>query len=182
MAATPLAMIQYLDSTYGTLTPEQVEADSSELSKPWNPDSPIEELWASVDNIIRLAHNGHDNISEVTTITILLATFETSGLLGSTTNKFRLRDTSERTLAVFKDEVNYGKKKRIRKLTTGAAGYHGAHAATPRHAIPCPTKLGANCDGILLLYCWSHGLSTYTNHMSLTCITRRQDMSLLLHY
>jgi hypothetical protein len=92
MAATQLAMIQHLDSTYGTLTPEEQEVNRLELSRPWNPDSPIEELWASVNNILRLARNGHANILEVTTITILLAMFETSGLLGSTTEKFRLRD------------------------------------------------------------------------------------------
>ena len=173
MAATPLAMIQHLDSTYGTLTPEELEVNRLELSKPWNPDSPIEELWASVDNVLRLARNGHADISEVTTITILLAMFETSGLLGSTTEKFRLRDTSEWTLAGFKDEVSRGNKERLRKLTTGTAGYHGAHAATPRHAIPCPPKSDATCEGIPLFYCWSHGLSTYANHTSLTCNNKK---------
>jgi hypothetical protein len=92
IAATPLAMIQHLDSTYGTLTPEEQEVNRLELSKSWNPDSPIEELWASVDNILRLACNRHANILAMTTITILLAMFETSGLLGSTTEKFRLRE------------------------------------------------------------------------------------------
>jgi hypothetical protein len=76
--------------------------------------------------------------------------FETFGLLGSTTTKFRLRDTSEWTLAAFKDEVNHGNKERIGKLTTGTDGHHGAYAATPRHAIPCPTKSDANCEGISL--------------------------------
>jgi hypothetical protein len=102
----------------------------------------------SVNNVLRLARNGHPDIAEVTTITILLARFETSRLLGSTTEKFRLRDTSEWTLADFKDEVNRGNKDCIHKLTTGTAGYHGTHAATPRHAILCPTKPDANCEGI----------------------------------
>ena len=43
MATTPLAMIQHLDSAYGTLTPEELEVNRLELSKPWNPESPIEE-------------------------------------------------------------------------------------------------------------------------------------------
>jgi hypothetical protein len=168
MAATPLAIIQHLDATYGTITPEELQVNRLELSKPWNPDSPIEELWASVDNILCLARDGHTDILEVTTITIFLAMFETSGLLASTTKKFRLRDTFEWTLAAFKNEVNHGNKERIRKLTTGTAGYHGAHAAIPRHAIPCHTKSDTNCEGIPLFYCWSHGLSTYANHTSLT--------------
>jgi hypothetical protein len=99
--------------------------------------------------------------------------FETSGLLGSTTKKVRLRGTSELTLAVFKDEVNHGNKEHIRKLTTGTAGYCGAHAATPRNAIPCPTKSDANCEDIPLFHCWSHGLSTHANHTSLTCNNKK---------
>jgi hypothetical protein len=164
MKATPLARMQHLDSTYGTLTPEELEVDRLELSKPWNPDSPIEELWASGDNVLHLACNRYADILEVTTITILLAMFETSGLLGSTTEKFCLRDTSEWTLAVFKDEVNRGNKECIRKLTMGTAGYHGAHAVTPWQTIPCPTKPDASCEGVPLFYCWSHSLSTYANH------------------
>jgi hypothetical protein len=166
-------MIQHLDAIYGTLSPEELEANFLDLSKPWNPDSSIEEIWASVDNILHLACNGHANILEVTTITILLAVFETSGLLGSTTKKFRLRDISERTLAAFKDEVNRGSKERIYKLTTRTASYHGAHAAIHRHGRPCPTKPDANCEGIPLLYCWSHGLSTYANHTSFTCNNKK---------
>jgi len=173
MATTPLAMIQHLDSTYGTLTPEELEVNRLELSKPWNPESPIEELWASVDNILRLARNGYADISEVTAITILLAMFETSGLLGSTTEKFRLKDTSEWTLTAFKADINRGNKERLRKLTTGTSGYHGAHAAIPRSATPCPPTPDANCEGINLYYCWSHGLSTYANHTSSTCINKK---------
>jgi hypothetical protein len=130
-ATTPLAMLQHLDSTYSTLTPEELEANCLELSKPWNLESPIEELWADVDNILCLACNGYANTFEVTTITILLAMFETSGLLGSTTEKFWLRDTSEWTLSNFKAEVNRGNNERLWKLTTGSAGHHGAHAALP---------------------------------------------------
>jgi hypothetical protein len=45
MATTPLAMLQHIDSTYGTtLTLEELEANCLDLSKPWNSESPIEEL------------------------------------------------------------------------------------------------------------------------------------------
>jgi hypothetical protein len=76
--------------------------------------------------------------------------FETSGLLRSTNKKFLLTDTSEWTLRIFKDEVNHGNKVRLQKLTTGVDSYQGAHVALPRHALPCPTKPDANCEGISL--------------------------------
>jgi hypothetical protein len=77
MATTPLAMLQPLDSIYNTLVQEELEANCLDLSKPWSPESPIEELLGNVDNNIHLAHNGHAHISEVTTISIHTM-FETS--------------------------------------------------------------------------------------------------------
>jgi hypothetical protein len=173
MATTPLPMLQHLDSTYGILTPEEPDTNCLELSKPWSPESPVEELWGSVDNSLCLACNGHANILEVTPITILLAIFETLALLGSTTKKVWLRDISEWTLSNFKAEVNRGNKERLCKLTSGSASYHGAHAVIPRYAIPCATKPDTNYERILLYYCWSHSLSTYTNHTSSMCINKK---------
>jgi hypothetical protein len=149
MTDTLLAMIKHLDSTYSTRTPEELEANCLELSKPWNPESSIEELWTSVDNILCLACNRYAKILEVTTITILLAMFETSGLLRLTTEKLQLRDTSEWTLSTFKAEVNNGSKEHLCKLTIGTAGYHGVHAVLPRQAILCPTKPDANYEDLV---------------------------------
>jgi hypothetical protein len=53
MATTPLAMLQHLGSTYSSLTPDELEANHVELSQSWNSESPVEELWASDDNIPR---------------------------------------------------------------------------------------------------------------------------------
>jgi hypothetical protein len=41
-------MLQYPDTNYNTLTPEELEANCLHLFKPWNPDSPIEELWGEL--------------------------------------------------------------------------------------------------------------------------------------
>jgi hypothetical protein len=87
--------------------------------------------------------------------------------------QFCLRDTSKWTLTVFEDNLNCGNKERPCKLTTGTDGYHGAHAAIPRHAIICSTKPDANCEGIPLFYCWSHGLRIYASHTSFTCINKK---------
>jgi hypothetical protein len=71
MATTVLAMLQHIDTTYGILTPEGHEANRLGLSKAWNPESRIEELWGSVNNILCRACNGHADISEVTTLTVV---------------------------------------------------------------------------------------------------------------
>ena len=179
MKVSPLLMIQHLDTTYGRLTPGEIEANRLALSTPWNPDKPIEDLWASVDTIRRIAEDGFAPITEVTTISLLLDMFETSGLLSSTTEKYRLSEPSSWSLVQFKKDITRGNAERIRRLTTGSSGYHGALAATARPASMrvaklCPTTTETVvCNGIQLYYCWSHGLSGYANHTSATCVNRK---------
>ena len=49
---------------------------------------------------------------------------EKTGLLASTTEKFRLRPTRRMdALALFKSEFQLGNKERVRRLTAGDAGY-----------------------------------------------------------
>jgi hypothetical protein len=90
MTVTPLVMIWHLDETYGRLTPGEIEANRLDLSTPWNPDRPIEDLCASIDTICCIADDGKAPITEVTTISLLLDMFETSGLFSSTTETFWL--------------------------------------------------------------------------------------------
>jgi hypothetical protein len=105
--------------------------------------------------------------------------FETSGLLRSATEKFRLFEPSTWTLEQFKQEINRGNAERLCRLTTGVAGYHGAlpttasTAAVAQVAKPCPAYTDIMCDGIQLYYCWSHGLSGYAKHNSKTCVNRK---------
>jgi hypothetical protein len=102
MTVTPLAMIHYMDETYGRLTLGEIEANRLALFTLWNPDRPIEDLWASIDTIRCIADDGKAPITEVTAISLLLDMFDTSGQLSSTTHKFRLSEPSTWTLEQFK--------------------------------------------------------------------------------
>lgn len=192
LQVTPRDMLTHLVSHYGTLTPQELEANRLRLSTAWNPDAPIEDLWGSVANIRRVASEGHAAISDLTTINLLLTMFETSGLLATTTEKFRLRPTDEWTMPTFTTDVTLGNQERIRKLTAGAAGYHGAHAATagtPAGALaahtpatptpqpgasPSTQAAHASAGEYKLYYCWSHGLTTFSQHTSPTCNHKRE--------
>ena len=80
-----------------------------------------------------------------------------------------------------------GNKERIRHLTAGDAGYHGAHSATstpppPLTAtaaaahtpttLPPPAARHVTVEGGKMYYCWTHGLSQHSNHTSLTCLNK----------
>ena len=183
---TPRTMLEHLRTEYGTLTPEELETSRAALSEPWNFDDPIEDLWAKIINIQRVAAFGAVPIPDITIITLTLAMIEKTGLLVTTTEKFRLRPITEWTVALFKADFVMGNKGRIRRLTAGDAGYHGAHNATttppPLTAtaaaavtpptLPPPAARHVTVEGGRMFYCWTHGLSQHRNHTSLTCLNK----------
>ena len=73
---TPCAMLAHLRTEYGTMTPEELEHNRAALSEPWNLDDPIEDLWAKIANIQRVATLGLVPIPNVTVITLTLAMLE----------------------------------------------------------------------------------------------------------
>ena len=186
---TPFAMLQHLRNEYGTMTPEELERNRAALSEPWNFDDPIEDLWAKISNIQRVATLGALPIPDLTVITLTLAMIEKTGLLSTTTDKFRLRPTTEWTLDLFKVEFKLGNQERIRRLTASDAGFHGAHHAniitpppnTAAAATTTPSTTTApppqptqhvSVEGGKMYYCWSHGLSPNRKHTSATCLNK----------
>jgi hypothetical protein len=185
---TPRQMLEHLRAEYGTLTPEELEKNRAALSESWNFDDPIEDLWAKIVNIQRVAAFGAVPIPDITVITLTLAMIETTGLLATTTEKFRLRPVTEWTFATFKADFILGNKERIRRLTAGDAGFHGAHSAvrtptttttptaavtvTPTPPLPPAAARHVTVEGGRMYYCWTHGLSSNRNHTSLTCLTK----------
>ena len=114
---------------------------------------------------------------------------EKTGLLTTTTDKFRLRPTTEWMLSLFKAEFKLGDQEQIRRLTASDAGFHGAHhtsvvtpssnsaAATTTAPIVAPTGTPTPAEhvpveGGKLYYCWSHGLSPNRRHTSATCLLK----------
>ena len=198
---TPLTMLTHLHIKYGTMTPEELEINRGALSGPWNFDDPIEDLWDKIENIKRIATLGQAPLTDVTIITLTLAMIEKTGLLASTTEKFRLRPVAEWTLDTFYAEFELGNKERARKLTAGTAGFHGAHNATvvphplatpvtpaagtisraasaalvtPAGGASNPVANSVNLEGGTMYYCWTHGLSTNRNHTSATCLNKAE--------
>ena len=183
------------------MTPEELEANRDALSEPWNFDDPIEDLWDKIGNIKRVAALGQAPLTDVTIITLTLAMIEKTGLLATTTEKFRLRPVAEWTLDNFHAEFELGNRERVRKLTAGAAGFHGgahnattvphplANPVTPASGTASPSASAAlvtpagstpaaanvvNLDGGKMYYCWTHGLSTNRNHTSATCLNKAE--------
>jgi hypothetical protein len=181
---SPRTMLTHLKTECRTMTPEELDRNRAALFGPWNLDEAIEDLWAKIANIQRVAALGNVPIPNVTVITLTLAMFESTGLLATATEKFRLRPLADWTLALFKAKFKLGNQERVRKLTAGTAGFHGAHqavAVTPPPAtaaaavIPTPGAPLAEAqhvtvEGGKMYYYWTHGLSLHRKHTSTTCL------------
>jgi len=105
-----------------------------------------------VANIRRVASEGHAAISDLTTINLLLTMFETSGLLATTTEKFRTAGNP-----------------------AGALAAHTPTTPTPQPgSSPSTQAAHASAGEYKLYYCWSHGLTTFSQHTSPTCNHKRE--------
>jgi hypothetical protein len=142
---TPQEMLQHLQTNYAVLTPEALEANHSSLSDPWNPDEPLENLWRKIFEVQRtIATAGGAPIMDVAAITLTLAMFETSGLLSTTTQQWRVCPVVQWTLPTFQSDFTLANTERIQQTTAAGAGFHGANAAaaaTPGQHPVLPTQM-----------------------------------------
>lgn len=174
---TPLTLLSHLHTTYGSLTPEDLEINRLTLSEPWNPDAPIEELWSRIKEARRVATAAQDSITEAAAINLTLTMFENSGILSDATRAWRLHPLTEWNLARFATEFTTANRERLRQVTARVGGYHSANVAMEKPKPPTsttPAPVAIVSDDVRLYYCWTHGLGPSRTHTSATCSNRAQ--------
>lgn len=181
-------MLHHLRSTYGRITPEELERNRALLSADWNPDEPMEGFWFMVKEVQRYAVAGAEPITDAAVIRLTLPVFEKTGVFTTAVEKWRDLDETEWTMPRYQSHFQKANKERLRKLTALTAGYHGAHAAITTPPGPAPPLAAAAAaalpslttplpgpttttiaDGQPFFYCWTHGLGTNRTHTSATC-------------
>ena len=175
---TPLEMLTHLMTTYGSVTPQDIEANRDKLSEPWNPDEPIESLWERITTVRYYAEQAQEPITEATALRLTIAMFEKTGVLQDAIDIWRRKPTAQQTLVNFKEHFTTENKERIRKITSKTAGYHEANAvagqpATTQQQLPPNNSQNKTAavvvDDIHFSYCWTHGLCRGKKHTSQTC-------------
>jgi hypothetical protein len=186
---TTVDMLDHLTIQYGTLTLDDLVKNRAALSADWNPSDGIESLWSRIAQCQRTSQGTSDVITDSTAITLVLTVLDNTGVFSAACEKWRDRtDPATLTLPAFKTHLTKQNKERLRKLTAGNAGFHGAHAAeilpppasaAAASAIPSAHVPTALVDGLVkLYYCWSHGLSPHSNHTSRTCLHPKEGHDL----
>jgi hypothetical protein len=186
-AVTVVALLAHLHDTYGRITPEQLETNRAQLSAVWDPgaDGAIEDLWARTTECQDFAQRGLEALQDKTVVRLLLGVFEQTGVFTTACERWRERDIADHTLANLKLHFIKANRERLRKMTAGQMGFHGANAAevsspTPPAVqnanaaaqVPTPTPPLRGPTGKLWYYCHTHGLSPLATHTSPTCLNK----------
>ena len=149
------------------------------MQAPWNPPTPIEALFTQLNVGIRFATAGNDAPSEASVIRIGYNIINSTGLLDVACREWRGKDDATKTLALFRCHFRDAyQDRRHSQTTSGAAGYHGANAATTQRPAPKPKQAAPTTQAPTTAtrpdlrpntsYCWSHGFLKNPKHTSST--------------
>ena len=155
--AHPGEMLEALIRRYGQITRQELKANRERLHAPWNPDTPIVELFANAMDCRNFARDGGDPILDAQFIDAITDTIKTSGALATAIHAWERKPVDEQTIEHLEDY--FTREDVLRRVdndslksgltanvaTTGAARHH---------------------PQLQLQYCWSHGGG---GHSSDTC-------------
>jgi hypothetical protein len=170
---TRLAILTHLDTTYDTVTSDDLNQNPKDLTLPWNSTQPLEDLWTQVGNCCTFAAD-HNPITEAAVVRFTIENLDQSGVFLDAMKDWRKVADGAHTLANLQVPFTTADRERLRQLTPRAAGYHAATdtsaAANPAINQFPPAPDHANTNPQLQYYCWSHGLGPNPAHTSATCI------------
>ena len=180
---TTLAILQHLDTTYGTLTGDDLTHNTEDFAAPLDQNKPIEALWTREKLCRNLATAGGDAITDASALRTLLNILEQSGLYEIAIRDWRNKPDADRTYANFKPHFNKAEKERLRQLKTIQTAFSLANKAMTDDST-IKTEMSTLMDeatralprGVYQItptfrmgYCHTHGLTRTERHTSATC-------------
>jgi len=175
---TVLDILDHLTTTYGTVTPADLQANEARLSEPIDKSLPVTTLFTKAKEVQQYAAP-HDRVSDHKVIREFVAVFKAAELFPTELYEWSKLPANQQTLAAFKTRINQADKLRrseARDEPSQAPTYHSANQT----ATGMETRTAAPCK--MIHYCWTHGLSSDKNHTSQTCnrkATGHQDSATL---
>jgi hypothetical protein len=157
---TPQQLLEHLTTTFGTIHPQDLNANLKRLCAPWDPATSIHTVFTNAEQCRQFAAPSTDPITENTLVRNLATTFRQSGVFNLDSDSWDKKPVTDMTLTNLR--VHFLEADRIRLLynqattdvlTANSAITNGATEATK------PPPVGPS-------YCWTHG---YCYHTSATC-------------
>lgn len=177
---TAKQMLQHLIDEYGSITADDITANTEQLNAPWNTEQPIRKLWERIKECQRLGRAGNEPITDRMAMFTALKVLDETGLFSTYTTNWRMMNPMQTkwTMEPFREYFNQADKDRKKNLTTKDAGYHSANATKPttnkKEGTTATNHFVDPKSGRKVYYCWSHGATTNATHTSATC-TRPLD-------
>ena len=171
-------LFNHLETTYGTIQPEELEANITKLATDWDPTTAIEDLWKRVLDCQRFARAGREVIPETQVVRKLIIIFERTGLFGPDLHLWKYRPVVEHTYANLQTAFNLANEQHFKSMTSGNGGFANQATTPPATTVTPPVTMTPGTtivNGAPLYYCWSHGLSPVAAHTSATCNHPRED-------
>jgi hypothetical protein len=87
----PQAILQLTVKRYDIISPKDIEDNLAKLNAPWNPDTPIDTVFANGDECRRFASDADDSPSDKAYLRILINTFRNSGVMDKAVEDWHLK-------------------------------------------------------------------------------------------
>lgn len=147
-----------LNTTYGTVTPDDLANNLEKMNATWSPTQPIEDLWNQIHKCQSYAE-AYDPISNPMAVCSAVANLTISGVFADALCDWRRKPITDQTWNNLLTHFNEVDKERHHTLTSTEAGYANTAQQKPQTNNPPFINMG---------YCWSHGLTANSNHTSKT--------------
>jgi hypothetical protein len=180
-----LALMTQLWDNYGQITQADLKANTKKMQLPWNPPTPIEDLFIQLEEGRNFAEDGNENIANTTLVRIGYEIIEANRLFDLPCREWHQKTiATDCTFTKFKMHFRTANTDRKSTATTGTSGYNGAANQTNMAAEPTqaeiiaiavktavesalaarevtPANTNSRSDGLVqeMGYCWTHGVT-----------------------
>jgi hypothetical protein len=128
---TTLDILTHLRTTYGEISPEDLEENQLRMATDWNPPTPIEELFEQLRAGLAFATEGGDAPSAPRLVRLGYSIIIKTGLFELGCREWRNKPDVDKTFAAFQVHFKRWDRDRLLLLNTRMAGYHGANHVEP---------------------------------------------------
>jgi hypothetical protein len=127
---TCLTILTHLRTTYGEITPDELDRNLERMSAAWHPPTPIEDLFEQLRAGAEFATEGGDTPSTPQMVRLGYNLIYKTGLFSQACREWRDKPAADKTFNNLK--LHFKKWDKDRKLlaTSSSAGYHGANHAS----------------------------------------------------
>lgn len=148
---TPKDLLAHLVSDYGKITPKEIRANLARISAPWDPATPIEQIFINGTRCCKFAADGNDPICDAAYVRILVDIFTASGVLDKAVEDWEDKPEHEQTPA------------NARIHFTKADNNRTSRQAAMKDVLRANTAIVNGARPQYGIYCWSHGICTHSS-------------------